>query len=328
MAEFPEQNDPRDERDDRDDRPRRRDRDYDDRDDRPRRREPQPNGIATAALVFGILALCGGITAIPGIICGAIGISRSSQRGTGQGAAIAGLVMSILGLLIGIPISIGLLLPAVQKVREAASRMQSANNLKQISNGIMTYDMANNKLPPQAICDKDGRKLLSWRVAILPYIEQQQLYDQFKLDEPWDSPTNKPLIARMPKTYWKPNSNFPATAGETYYKVFAGKNTPFAMKTVGGQLQSEWSLTALIGSPRGTSNLILCVEGGDPVIWTKPDDFDYDPNGPLPDFKPSYSGTFLAVKGDGMVVTISKNFSQSAMRANIDPKSTSLEYLP
>ena len=59
----------------------------------------------------------------------------------------------------------------------------------------------NKHFPPAAICDKDGRPLLSWRVAILPYIDQEDLYKQFHLDEPWDSPHNRSLIEKMPGTY-------------------------------------------------------------------------------------------------------------------------------
>jgi hypothetical protein len=96
-------------------------------------------------------------------------------------------------------IGAGLLLPAVQKVREAASRSQSQNNLKQLAISMHNYnDVYGGKLPAHAIYSKDGRTpLLSWRVAILPYMEQDHLYKQFHLDEPWDSEHNKKLIPLM-----------------------------------------------------------------------------------------------------------------------------------
>ena len=61
------------------------------------------------------------------------------------------------------------------------------------------YQAVNQTFPPAASVDKQGKPLLSWRVAILPYLEQQELYNKFKLDEPWDSPrNNKELIQYMP----------------------------------------------------------------------------------------------------------------------------------
>ena len=94
---------------------------------------------------------------------------------------------------------VALLLPAVQSAREAARRAQCVNNLKQIGLAMHNYHDANGHFP-RAVVGKDGKRLLSWRVAILPYIEQQGLYNKFKLDEPWDSPHNKALINEMPTT--------------------------------------------------------------------------------------------------------------------------------
>src|SRR5262245_11036025 len=78
-------------------------------------------------------------------------------------------------------------------------RRASANNLKQIGLALHNYHDTYGKLPPAAICDKAGKPLLSWRVAILPFIEQNALYKQFKLDEPWDSEHNKKLAEVLVK---------------------------------------------------------------------------------------------------------------------------------
>ena len=66
------------------------------------------------------------------------------------------------------------------------------------------YDSTHGSLPPHAIYGKDGKPLLSWRVLILPYIEEQALYEQFHLDEPWDSPHNEPLLRQIPRCYRSP----------------------------------------------------------------------------------------------------------------------------
>ena len=168
--------------------------------------------MATASIILGILSLvlCSVFTGLPAIILGAMSlgtIGRSRGRITGKGLAITGIVTGAISCLLLPLIGIGLLIPAVQKVREAAARMQNANNLKQISIAMLTYQDAYNTLPPAALCQKNGKKLLSWRVAILPYIEQESLYRQFNLDEPWDGPNNSKLIALMPKTYAYPASS-------------------------------------------------------------------------------------------------------------------------
>jgi hypothetical protein len=90
-----------------------------------------------------------------------------------------------------IGILVALLLPAVQAAREAARRTQSTNNLKQLILGLLNYESANGHFPPHASYSPDGKPLLSWRVHILPYLEEQALYSQFRLDEPWDSEHNQ-----------------------------------------------------------------------------------------------------------------------------------------
>ena len=80
------------------------------------------------------------------------------------------------------------------------------NNLKQIGVALLNYQDAEGKLPSATGAGADGKPLLSWRVRILPYIEEAELYRQFHLDEPWDSEHNKPLIAKMPAIFAAPGS--------------------------------------------------------------------------------------------------------------------------
>ena len=159
-------------------------------------------------------------------------------------------------------------------------------------------------------------------MAILPYIEHENLYRQFKLDEPWDSANNKPLIKMMPKTYTTPAFSPEAADGLTRYQVFSGKNSAFqlAEPLEGGILANPNSMSSLTASPRGSSNLIFCIEGGDPVVWTKPDDIEYVPDQPLPDLKPIYAGSTMVLMGDGRVVSMRKGTPASTIGASIDPK--------
>ena len=96
----------------------------------------------------------------------------------------------------------GLLPTAAAQQGEEKQREASTKNLKKIV--LALHEFADNHkhwLPPAAICNKKGKPLLSWRVAILPQLGYQNLYEQFKLDEPWDSEHNKKLLEKMPKVY-------------------------------------------------------------------------------------------------------------------------------
>ena len=77
----------------------------------------------------------------------------------------------------------------------------SVNNMKQIGLAMFNYACQYKTLPPAYTTDKNGKPLLSWRVLLLPYMDEDGLYKQFHLDEPWDSEHNKPLVAQMPQTY-------------------------------------------------------------------------------------------------------------------------------
>jgi prepilin-type processing-associated H-X9-DG protein len=207
-------------------------------------------------------------------------------------------------------ILVALLLPAVQSAREAARRAQCTNNLKQIGLAMHNYLSANGAFPKPAITDKDGKPLLSWRVAILPYIEQQGLYNKFKLDEPWDSPHNKALINEMPATYQCPSR--PVTApGQTTYQVFVGP----------GALFEQGKATGIADVTDGTSNTMMVVEAKEAMPWTKPDDLKFDPFAAA---DPSLYGTFSNHPGgfnagfaDGSVRFIKRSISPVVFKALI-----------
>src|SRR5262249_7254639 len=94
--------------------------------------------------------------------------------------------------------------PLLKAIAEEASIRADKNKLRQIGLAFPSYRDPDDHFRAQAIWDAKGKPLLSWRVAILPFIEEEALYRQFKLDEPWDSPHNKKLIPLMPKTYAAP----------------------------------------------------------------------------------------------------------------------------
>jgi type II secretory pathway pseudopilin PulG len=196
-----------------------------------------------------------------------------------------------------IGVLIALLLPAVQAAREAARRAQSTNNLKQIALAMHMYHDANKVFPPRASYAADGTPLLSWRVHILPYIGEEALYRQFKLDEAWDSPHNKQLVEQMPSLYRNPS--VPPSNSMASYLVPCGKGSIFE-----GQ-----DGTAINRIKDGTSNTILALEANEnaSVIWTKPDDYNFDPARPMQGVGSAHPGGFLVALADGSVRFISSS---------------------
>jgi hypothetical protein len=201
-----------------------------------------------------------------------------------------------------------LLKPLTREARLSDGRERSSRNLKGIALALLTYVNANQRmLPTAASYDKQGRPLLSWRVAILPYVEQLNLYNQFKLDEPWDSPHNKKLIAQMPAVYRSPFSR-KGDEGKTVYLAPVGKDTAFP---------GQQALNFPKDFPDGTSNTILIVEATDTraVPWTKPDDLPYDPRDPLAGLVTRDRNFFLAAFADGTVHTIRASLGLDNIRA-------------
>jgi hypothetical protein len=195
---------------------------------------------------------------------------------------------------------------AAMRAREAARRMQSANNLKQIGLAMHNYHTTYNNFPPAATYDKNGKPLLSWRVLILPYIEQDALYKEFKLDEPWDSPHNKKLIEKMPKVYELPGATTQHKHG-TFYQVFHGKGAGFEGKT-------SLRITDFLD---GTSNTILVVEAGRDVPWTKPEDVEFDPGKAVPSLGGAFKKGFNAGFADGSVRFLQQSINKDTLKALI-----------
>jgi hypothetical protein len=173
------------------------------------------------------------------------------------------------------------------------------NNVKQIGLAMHNYESAIGHFPSNSY-DKDGRPLLSWRVHILPYIEQAAVYQQFKLDEPWDSPHNKPLGQLVIRVFQVPGRPAPQP-WETYFRTFIG---PKDVK--GGH--RPWLVEGDSNGPKiaqvtdGTSNTFMVVEAAEAVPWAKPDDLPYDGVLPLPKLG-GPNGVYVAGFADGSTRT-------------------------
>ena len=219
-------------------------------------------------------------------------ISMSNESGALMGPATMG-------------VGVALLLPAVQAAREAARRSQSVNNLKQIGLAMHNYADAMQHLPARANVDKNGKPLLSWRVHMLPYLEETALYQQFHLDEPWDSEHNKKLIAKMPAVYRQPNGN--PEDFKTCYLVPVAKGTMF----------ESFKPVRFAQITDGTSNTVMAVEASldSSVIWTKPEDLEVDMKAPLEGLLGLRPGGFNALFADGSVRFISQTVDLDTLRA-------------
>ena len=156
------------------------------------------------------------------------------------------------------------------------------------------FESAFGTLPPAATFDKDGSPLLSWRVLLLPYLEQRELYVQFHLDEPWDSPHNKPLIDKMPRVFQCPSGEL--SMGLTSYEVVVDPHSNFT---------GERSGVAFKDGTDGTSRTLLVVEGTRPVPWTKPGGLSLASSEPALGMGSQHPGGFNVSTADGAVRFVS-----------------------
>lgn len=176
---------------------------------------------------------------------------------------------------------------------EKAMEAKSKNNMKRIGLAMHNFHDTFGKFPAAATL-KNDKPLLSWRVQILPFIDQP-LFEKFKQDEPWDSPHNKALISQMPEFLKAPGSK--AGEGKTNYLTVRGDGTIFpASKAI-----------SLREIKDGATNTVMVVEVADEaaVTWTAPDDFPLDEKDPMKNLVGLRRDGFLAGMADGSVRFIS-----------------------
>lgn len=255
-----------------DDRPRRpRDDDYDDDyDDRPRRGRSSGGGSGAAG-VAGMSAVVIIVIIVVGLIClGGIGLA--------------------------------LLLPAVQKVREAAARAADMNSYKQIALAFNNFDSTTGRLPPA-----DGN--VSWRVHLLPFVEQQALYGTIDVKQEWDSAKNRSSASvRVPVFVSKNDAD---EFVQTRARVFTGPDTLFPIGAPPLSLNP-----ARRDVLDGTSATFLVVEARESVPWPQPRELTYSPVGALPQLgHPNRTTGFIAAFADGSVKFVRESASEAARRS-------------
>jgi hypothetical protein len=253
-------------------------------------------------------------------------------------------------------------------------------NLKKLGVAMHSYLDVYSRFPAPAITDKNGKALLSWRVELLPFLGENDLYKQFHRDEPWNSPHNKQLLSKMPAVFAPPGvkTRQPYT---TFYQVFVSSDAPQVAgggaPTMGaggagsgggspasgsGAMQQQMNMMRMmmggtrnkegsamggaggvgmmggvagsaamgfagpvaafvkgqsLGIPHfidGTSYIILIIEAGNPVPWTKPEDLHYAEDEPLPELGGLFADVIHAVFADGAVHTLTRKYDEKQLR--------------
>ncbi len=257
---------------------------------------------AIASLFLGFIVCGTALTGIPAIILGFFAlreIDRSQGRIKGKALAIAGIVLGVLStLLMFIPVG---------HPGEPSRRAQCVNNLKQIALAMQNYHEVYGCFPPAAITDRQGRPLLSWRVAILPFLEGSPTYSKFHLDEPWNSPHNLSLLDQVPSFYRCP-SDTKLQPGKTNYRVIVDPRSVF---------RPDFQPVKFTDILDGVSNTILVGESQRAVPWTAPDDLHLDPASLQTGFGSHHSGGFNAAFADGSVHFLKTGMPPATLKALI-----------
>ncbi|QDT76675.1 Anaphase-promoting complex, cyclosome, subunit 3 [Gimesia maris] len=208
-----------------------------------------------------------------------------------------------------------LIQPAVVKTRAERRQYEQKDQIKLLGlsiyqqQKIMSYQEAlAQEEPGGAVVQKEEKNQLSWRVSLLPMIGQYKLYEQFHLDEPWDSLHNLKLLEQMPALYQSAGVTRP---GYTSIMTFNGERTPFQDSTS----------SRLRDASDGLENTILCVQAGadQAVPWTKPVDLPFDPQDPWRVVGKLEYDLLLALMMDGSARWIPRTMPSSEFAKLIDP---------
>jgi hypothetical protein len=210
---------------------------------------------------------------------------------------------------------VGMLFPAVWKIREAASRMQAQNNLKQMGLAMFNYEdnfghfpLAFTQWPPPPGA---GQPQMSWRVAILPYIEEGPLFDTFNPQEPWDGPSNRMFQSQPVRVYQFPPD---PPSPQTYFQVFvtAPRKKPHSMFNHPTDANNKVGHRDVLD---GTSYTILIAEGPNSVLWVSPQDMAFDPDWTAPPLGSHGRGGSVVGMADGSTRVIPPSMSPTTQKA-------------
>lgn len=197
--------------------------------------------------------------------------------------------------------NIGGVVPVLRASLQASQRAQSQNNLKQLALAALNYADRHNGYPPAVVYgesafpqlnasgDKKSHVPRSWRVELLPLLGYEELYKQYRLDEPWDSEANLRFLQAVPAVYRSPFDR-PQSTNASYFAV-TGPGTVFDGNEG----------TPVVEIRDGLSNTLLWVEAKREIPWTKPEDIAYEADQPVPNLGGWQPDVFLVALCDGSV---------------------------
>lgn len=199
-----------------------------------------------------------------------------------------------------------MLAPLASAAQSRAGQSRSLNNLRQLAIAVHNYHDVYNAFPAAVqLGPKETPR--SWRVTILPFMEQSKLYDEYRQDEPWDSPHNIKLVDRMPDVFRSP------------LDVPDSKNTSYFAIVGPGTIYEEGRKARFANITDGMTYTILFVESKKAVPWTKPEDISYDERTPVPKFGGWYRARFFVAMCDGSIRSFPHDWDERMLRNAITP---------
>lgn len=200
----------------------------------------------------------------------------------------------------------------IDPIQESRDRRECVRNLLNLALAMHNYHSKHGSFPPAHSVDAAGSPLLSWRVLILPYLEANDLYKEFHLDEPWDSPHNKALIPRMPKVFACPSKRGGVlTVGTTIYKRPIGE-------AIGAPASKGLTIKDVTD---GTSNTIMILEtpADQAEEWTRPVDWAPPATPDAKAFLTRHVGGAEAAMMDGSVRFFREAIKPETLRSLLTP---------
>ncbi|MDX1961939.1 MAG: DUF1559 domain-containing protein [Pirellulales bacterium] len=198
------------------------------------------------------------------------------------------------------PLAVKFLEPVLKQARAEADRMREMNNVRQIALAMMNYEQAHGHMPPAVVLGPDGKTPHSWRVAILPFLEDGKLYNEYKLDEPWDSENNKKVLAKMPAVFRSVKAKRDSVHSNYYVLTSAGGIFTAEPAKAGSKFTTITD---------GTSNTLLVVEATREIPWTKPEDISVE-KGKVPMLGAKDAKYFISATADG---------ASYSLKTDVDP---------